>query len=495
MFAAALAKGKAATGKGPSLSPAAVLAAAKGKAAAAGTDLAADAALKSAGISSTDAAFIKSTAGGTSGITSAMSSAKTFFSVTIPSYGRGFINGLTFSPVASLWQKVGAWTLLLLVVGCIAVSIMASRGVFTPKPNPTADAETTTGTLAAKAATATAATATATTAKEKVKEGFETKSKAKPQPTTADTTLLTAQPMTIKHAALLNPTMDGTQATMNALKAGFRTFTLQIDHLDAAKSGFPAAGSPTLLYRDATGALISENAGSIEDVAKAIATHAFTPESPNSSQPVLLYLHIVRAPSQIQSPEKYAKFLGSIAESLNPIAPVHLGMTALGDFHRQKQEGTLLTTPLSSLAGHVIILCNADTSVAADASKPANDLDYWVNMKVYSEGTTDPKVVGVAQPFSASTGAPAAIVTDLKSLTAMTPSQSDAFAIKGKNRFVIAMPDVVDNPTPTVLQNALTSCGVNMVPIDIFTVPTEDAVALTAEYGNLSWPQKPAALS
>ena len=34
-----------------------------------------------------------------------------------------------------------------------------------------------------------------------------------------------------------------------------------------------------------------------------------------------------------------------------------------------------------------------------------------------------------------------------------------------------------------------------MVPIDIFTVETEDAVALTAEYGNLSWPQKPAALS
>ena len=427
-----------------------------------------------------------------------MSSVKSFFSVTIPSIGKGFVNGLIFSPLASTGQKALSWFILLTVIAAIAIAILNSRGYFTSKPNPPADAESTAGTLAVKAAEA--AKTAATTAKAApaataaTKEGFADKAKAKPEPTTADTTLLSSQPMTIKHAALLNPTMDGTLATMNALKSGFRAFTLQIDYLDSDKAGFPPAGTPTLLYRDATGTLISENAGSIQDVAKAIATYAFTPESPNSSQPVLLYLHIVRAPSQIQSPEKYAKFLGSIAESLNPIAPVHLGMTAMGDFHRQKQEGALLTTPLSSLAGHVIVLCNADTSAAADPSKPANDLDYWVNMRVYSDGTTDPKVVGVAQPFSASTGSAAAVVTSLPILTAMNQQQTDAIAIEGKRRFIIAMPHIVVNPSPAVLQHALNACGVNIVPIDIFTVTTEESVALTAEYGNISWPQKSAAL-
>jgi hypothetical protein len=493
--AAARAVAARALGTGRQLSPSGVLAAAKDRAAAAGTDLAADAALRSAGLSATDAAFIKTSAGGTSGITSAASSVQGFFSVTIPSIGRGFINGLTFSPLASTGQKALSWFIVLVLIAAITISILQSRGYFTSKPNPPADAESTAGILAVKAATAARAIApTKAPTRAPTKEGFEDMEVIKPEPTTADTTLLSSQPMTIKHAALLNPTMDGTLATMNALKSGFRAFTLQIDYLESDKAGFPPAGTPTLLYRDATGTLISENAGSIEDVAKAIATYAFTPESPNSSQPVLLYLHIVRAPSQIQSPEKYASFLGSIAESLNPIAPVHLGMTAMGDFHRQKQEGALLTTPLSSLAGHVIILCNADTSVAADPSKPANDLDYWVNMRVYSDGTTDPKIIGVAQPFAATTGVAAAVVTSLPILTAMNQSQTDSIAIEGKSRFIIAMPHVISNPSPTVLNHALNACGVNIVPIDIFTVETEEAVNLTAEYGNVSWPQKSDAL-
>jgi hypothetical protein len=441
-------------------------------------DAAQTAALRSAGVSATDAAELRAATGGVSGFKTFTSSVKGFFSVTLPATGKWFVNGLTFSALATSSQKATVWGIVIVIGLIITGSILYSRGFFNSKPNPPGNAEKTANVLAAKAAKSSVK-----------KEGFQdTPAKA------AELTLLTSQPMTIKHAALLNPTMDGTTATMNALKSGFRAFTLQIDYLESAKDGFPAVGSPTLVYRDATGGLLSTNAGSIEDVAKAIATYAFTSESPNSTQPILLYLHIVRAPSQIKEPQKYAKFLGSIATMLNPLAPIHLGMTAMGDFHRQKQEGNLLTMPLSSIAGHVIILCNADTSVAADKSKPANDLDYWVNMRVYSEDGADSKAIGVAQPFSASTGMPAAVVTDLKSLTAMATDKSDAFAIKGKNRFVIAMPDAVANPTPTVLRHGLTACGVNIIPIDIFTVDTDEAVALTEEYKNTSWSQKHAAL-
>jgi hypothetical protein len=284
-----------------------------------------------------------------------------------------------------------------------------------------------------------------------------------------------------------------------ALNAGIRSFTLQIDMLDKEKEGaFPAIGEPTLLYRDAAGVLQGKNAGSINSVATAIANAAFhkgvAGETivPNNEEPILLYLHVVRAPNQIQEPAKHKAYLGKIASALAPLAPVHLGTTALGNFHRQLQEDSILTTPLSAFNGQVIILCNADTSVFKDGKagvEPANDLDYWVNMRVYALDSKH-KNIGVAQEYSGE-GAAAAIITSLDYISALSEKEATSFALKNKTRYVIAMPS--DAPKAKDLDYALNTMGVNVVPIDFFT-QGEDALPLMDEYENESWPEKVPAL-
>ena len=322
-------------------------------------------------------------------------------------------------------------------------------------------------------------------------------------------TFLNAQAKTIKQAGYLGPPSGGKfnpeEATGQALKAGFRAFVLQIDSVkgDMDKTAFPdGAGFPTLLYRGDDGALISANSGSIEAVAKTIAALAFRPEVPEYNMPVILYLHVLAAPSPVRAQELYIRFMARIARALNPLAPFHLGSTPMGVFHRQKRERELLAMPLKALEGQVIVLSNADTTLfrtplpGGKRYDPADDLDYWVNMRVHLENEDD--VQGIAKiSEKAGSGAsqgPAAVVMSLSDIVNMGAAKRDAFATRGKGRFVIAMPGAMTNPAPAQLDRALTDLGVNMVPLDIFGVALEESKKLVEEYAGTAYKSKPAAL-
>jgi hypothetical protein len=325
-------------------------------------------------------------------------------------------------------------------------------------------------------------------------------------------TFLNAQAKTIKQAGYLGPPSGGKfnpeEATGQALKAGFRAFVLQIDSVkgDMDKTAFPdGAGFPTLLYRGDDGALISANSGSIETVAKTIAALAFRPEVPDYSMPVILYLHVLGAPSPVRAQELYIRFMARIARALNPLAPFHLGSSPMGVFHRQKRERELLSIPMKALEGQVIILSNADTTLfrtplpGGKQYAPADDLDYWVNMRVYLDNEDDMQgIAKISEKGSGSGGGasqgPAAVVLSLSDIVNMGAAKRDAFATRGKGRFVIAMPGALTNPAPAQLDRALTDLGVNMVPLDIFGVPLEESKKLVEEYGGKAYKSKPAAL-
>jgi hypothetical protein len=319
----------------------------------------------------------------------------------------------------------------------------------------------------------------------------------------AAATMTNLQPLTISQAGYLGPPRGGRfdpeTAIVQALRAGFRSFVLQIDYLDTAKgAGFAPAGQPTLVYNGPNGALLSANTGSIEKVAETIAKLAYRPDVPNSNTPVILYLHVLRAPSAVRSPDSYLKYLSQIAKGLAPLAPTHLGLTPLGTFHRQKRESDLLNLPLTSLEGKTIILSNADTSMfraprqtAGKRYDPAEDLDYWVNMRVYLDN--EDQLIGVSR-LADSDVKVAAVVVRLNDLMPQVNARADAFALKGKRRFVIAMPNPLENPTPKELSRAINEFGVNMVPLDIFTPAPEEARALVMEYTGMSYRPKPAAL-
>ena len=305
------------------------------------------------------------------------------------------------------------------------------------------------------------------------------------------------QPPTIAHIGLVNDGMDYAfdveAGVMAAIKGGIRSLTIQIDMLERVLSvDFPEPGKPTLLYRSNDGTLICKNAGDLDKAMKAIANAAFTPTAPSNTSPILLYLHIVRAPNQITDPTAYKEYLSVIAKALAPLAPQHLGSTSVGNFHRQLKEEYILTAPLSEFSGQIIIMCNADTSIfkskITTGVQPAEDLDYWVNMRVYAMDTAD-KNIGIALESGMGT-TPSAVITSLSSILNLSEEDGIKFALSNRNRFMIAMPNSSENPTTKALSHALNTLGVNMVPVDFLIEGKEDALALFKEYGNMSWPEK-----
>jgi hypothetical protein len=312
---------------------------------------------------------------------------------------------------------------------------------------------------------------------------------------TKDSLFINLQPPTIAYAGL-NCKDSFTEDTtiISALKGGIRTFTLQVDMLDKEKTGdFAKPGDPTLLLRSQDGSLISDNTGDISAVSTAIVNAAFTNTVPGHELPVVLYIHVVRAPNQITKAAEYKAFLGKIAKGLAPLAPKHLGSNSLGNFHRQLKESEILTLPLSTFNGNVIILCNADTSVfKGDTSKvqPVDDLDYWVNMRVYALDTAH-SGVGVAQKYTGSETA-SAIITSLEHVKSLSAADALSFGLAGKSRYVIAM--TAGNPDIAHLDTALNTLGVNVVPIKFLSESATMALKYMEAYDNVPWPEKIASL-
>jgi hypothetical protein len=450
---------------------------------------AAEQAMKSAGLSSTQIAAAGQLTGAAGGLTSTLASAKTFFSETLPEYasatGTWFKDGLTFSPEATTFQCVMAYLPIVITVVGILIWVGMSRGWFTRKDSSKTNAENIGGALNASSANA-----------PKAKEGFIDT----PLPVSSATyTLINLQPRTIKQVGFLGPLPEGSfdsTATAQALRGGFRSFIFQIDYLDTRRdlTKYADQNIPTLLYRGDDGSLLSTNSADITEVATTISNMAFRPEVPSYTEPVIIYLHFLRTPSSLRDPEGYLSFLSQVATALNPLAPNHLGMTPHGIFHRQKQESILLSTPLSSFEGQVIVLSNADTSVFRSKKKeisPANDLDYWVNMRVYLNSATDKFGVTQAPPAGVT---PSAIIVGLDTLLGLSSEKADAFASQTKTQFVIAMPSQMKNPTDAELDTAINTLGVNVVPIDIFSDSLDVTKKLVDEYSGMTFRPKPVAL-
>jgi hypothetical protein len=508
LTAAKSAAGKVAGNPAQLLAAAANPGAAVAQAKKAATDAAAATALKSTGMSD---AQIKAAAGlggaaavvttGASFFTKITAGAKTA-AIWLQGFFLNYFLYLSFikAPPGSYWWLISlfAWFVTLAIIYGICkaagVDLLNKKTYGFKDPVPVAKGEGSaapTTTVTAAAATANQLAPAAAVTKPIGKEGFED---------AAPITLQNAQPLTIKQVAFLGPLPEGHFDTDNgavqALRAGFRSFIFQIDYLDTKRDEnlYALPGIPTLLYRADDGGLISENSADINVVAQSIANSAFRPEVPKNTDPVVIYLHILRAPSVVRDPDNYKIFLSKIATALNPLAPMHLGMTPLGTFNRQKQEAVLLSAPLSTFEGQVIILSNADTSVFKNASpqvNPADDLDFWVNMRVYLNDSAD--TLGITQMPPAGV-TPSAVVVKLADVLNLPSTKADAFAAQGKSRFVIALPSQMTNPTVQELDTAINLLGINMVPLDIFSDSIDNVKALVKKYDSNDFRMKPAGL-
>ena len=324
----------------------------------------------------------------------------------------------------------------------------------------------------------------------KIKEGFAAKAPAPaPEPfldvsstaeaaPNADTVTLTnIQPVSIKQIGYVGPTERGGKfetdiGIINAIQAGVRFFTLQIDYLDTSPGpGFDPINTPTLVYRNDSKAIISTNGASIADVAKKLSIYAFNKDFPTNTQPLVLYLHFVRTPNYISKPDKYMKFLSAVATALAPLKSNILSKTDTTDFSRQSNERILINTPVTAFENKALIFTNADTTIFRNAEKlgmtPVSvdqDLDYMTCMRVYLDDESDS--LGITT--SIADGVAHAVVVSYKRLNALSAEKKNQFAAKGKSRFVIAMSGQTERTDQNMINALMKAAGVNTVPMNLF---------------------------
>lgn len=287
--------------------------------------------------------------------------------------------------------------------------------------------------------------------------------------------LLNIQPLSVKQVGFVGPNekdgvFDPQLGIQTEVRSGVSFFTLQIDYLEKKKdaSAFDDVGIPTLLYRNGIGNLISKNGASISEVATQLYTYLFNPDLGASKNPVILYLHFLKTPDPIKKPGEYLEFLKKVSEALQPIHEYIL-KDAGDNFRRQKSEISLLHMALPTLEKKIILLSNADTSIfrnsqaTGGALSPISDLDSFVNMRVYLDNPDDK--LGVTQPISQGTAH--AVIIPYDRILKMSDSEKSNFAMKGKSRFVIAMPLPQQNPTFEELKKLLVNTGVNAIPLNL----------------------------
>jgi len=319
-----------------------------------------------------------------------------------------------------------------------------------------------------------------------------------PGPAKADgKSLLNLQPVTVKQTGYVGPLESGVfkenDFVKNALKAGCRSFILQIDSYEGNPKPaalFPGPNEPCLLYRDDSGILISVNSGSIQKVATAIADFAFSGPTPSNTDPVLVILNIVSSPNPITSPKEYLAYCSKIAVQLKPLIPYHLGLTTTGDYHRQQLEADLFKQPLKSFEKNVIILTTADTTLFRNTSKlnipqyhPYADLDFYTNARLYKETL-------VSSHKKDSYGR----IVDIDTLVALSPDEQANWVLKNKGLFTVVLPKMMSNLSVASVDALINKMGVNVVPLDIFNFPIEETKPLLAIWKNQIWNMKPPAL-
>ena len=452
-------------------------------------------ALKGSGLDQGQTAAATDLVTAAGGPKSTLSSIGTFFDVTLPAAFnaamlweyQGLSAPITYDPTVSWFHMFFSYLPFILILTAILMYFAITRGWFKSVTSQQGKLEKVGGTL--NAATSNAPPI--------VSEGFVDASEPM---NVEESTLLNLQPLTIKHVGFMGPLPEGSfdaeNATGQALRGGFRSFIFQIDYLESSKDPkkFPDPGIPTLIYRGDDGALLSTNSADINTVVKTIASIAFRSDVPNYTQPLIIYLHIIRTPSALRDPHGRISFLSTIATALKPITPNHLGMTPMGTFNRQKQESVLINTPLHALQGQVIIMCNADTAIFRTMKQkvnPADDLDFYVNMRVYLNSDDD--TFGVTQLPPAGV-IPSAVIVSLSKLLALSPEKKEAFAMRTKHQFIIAMPPALKNPTSAELDTAINTLGINMVPLDIFSDPIDTVKGLVGKYSNMTYRPIPSAL-
>ena len=285
-----------------------------------------------------------------------------------------------------------------------------------------------------------------------------------PAITNANISLLQWRPLTVRLAGYLggetdalNGVFDMEKGIQVALSLGARSFVFDIDYLDAKPC------EPLVIYRDTGGVMRSLNTGSIREGMESLNKMAFR----SNYDPVVIVVYLRRIPPGKMQADKYFK---SIASALDPLSTYHLGLTEQGNFHNCASESSLFTNAITSYQKKFIVLCNYDTTLLPRTQNPKDNLNFWVNARLFLHELSPSSSLGSVTKKITSGGVAYAKIgnlNDFLTVPGTTPTATADFTQGTLITYTIALSEVNYNITTSNLNILLNTLGIHSVPIDV----------------------------
>ena len=291
---------------------------------------------------------------------------------------------------------------------------------------------------------------------------------------------------------------DPDLSVQTSVKAGCRTFVLEIDYLDECK-GETIQYFPRIVVRDAQGKMrIKYNSNrpicnspqysNIRDVCDKINFYAFADSCQNASDPVIIVLYFLRQPPGSYKSKTVLDYYSNVAKALAPFQNRLLNNELDGGtYYRQKQEGRLLINNIKEYSGKVLIFNNANTTGFRDTQiySPNEDLDFLTNLRLLYTQTK----LGVTDNSGA---APFGILETAEDFMIIPPDRTDEVVEATKLRWTICFSQDPSTPVTKDTYNKITSTfGVHCVPIMMFDTIASDFMFKDDTFKTYSFIPKP----
>jgi len=275
------------------------------------------------------------------------------------------------------------------------------------------------------------------------------------------TALVNWRPLTVRLAGYLggdvsvrDGVFDMKKGIQLALILGARSFVFDIDYLDNKPC------EPVLIHRDENGYMRSLHVGSIQDGMESLKQMAFS----SNYDPVIIIIYLRRIPDgKVQQ----RTFFTSIASQLDPLSMYHLGSTEQGNFHNCRSESSLFTSEITNFQKKFIVLCNYNTSLLAQTQNPKDNLDFWVNARLYVDELGKSSNLGDVTDSVPNGQVPYAQVGSTTQLLMIPDDDKSKYNDKSSNTFKIALSPVDKVLSINEMVTLLNALGIQCVPIDV----------------------------
>jgi hypothetical protein len=294
---------------------------------------------------------------------------------------------------------------------------------------------------------------------------------------------------------------DPDLAIQLAIKAGCRTFVLEIDYLDEC-DGETIKYFPRIVVRDAQGKMrIKYNSNrpicnspqhsNIRDVCEKINYYAYASGTQNASDPVIIILYFLRQPPGSYKSKTVLDYFSNVAKALSPFQNRLLNNELDGGtYYRQSQEGRLLINNIKEYNGKVLIFSNANTIGFRETQlyAPNEDLDFLTNLRLFYTQTK----LGITDNGG---GAPFGILETAEDYMIIPSDRTDEIVESTKLRWTICFSQDPLQPVTQETYNKITSTfGVHCVPIILFDTSASDFMFTDKTFKTYSFIPKPEAL-